>query len=225
MKQINLNNIDYSRLLPYVAILILSIFLFKSCQGSKELELNNADLKKEATELVASADKYIAKNNELNDKITVLEAQKQKVKKQIAYVQEKTQSGIEKVPALNTKQIATYYQERYKLPITITQYGVSLSDTVAKKNITELIQKEGCFEEIKLVKIDLDIEEKKGVAKDSINNNLTNANILLKDAVAGQDKIIGNAEKSVRKEKNKKTFWQVATGAITIGAGYLLIVK
>lgn len=208
-----------------IVILTLCFFLYRSCQGGKELQVANQKLKVEVRELVFTADKYVAKNNKLNDKIVLLEKKKQKVKKQIVHVQEKTKSDIKKVPTLNTKQIATYYQERYKLPITITQYGVSLSDTLAKKNIVELIEKDGCFEEIKLVKIDLDIEEKKGVAKDSINNNLTNANILLKDAVVGQNKIIDNAEKSVRKEKNKKTFWQVATGAVTIGAGYLLIVK
>lgn len=209
----------------YVVILVLIFFLFKSCEGSSELKLANDGLKKEVKELVSNSDKYVAANNALNDKITVLENQKQKVKTEIVYIQNKTKSDTKKVESLSTRQIANYYQERYKLPITITQYGVSLSDTIAKKNIVELIQKDGCFEEIKKVNAELKIEEKKGVLKDSVNGNLTNANILLKEAISGQDKIIDNAEKSLRKEKNKKTFWQVATGAVIVGASYLLIAK
>lgn len=208
-----------------IVILILCFFLFKSCQGNKELQVANRELKLEVKQLVFTADKYVAKNNALNDKNVLLEKQKQKVKKQIVYVQEKTKTEVEKIPTLNIKQKADYYQDRYKLPVTITQYGISLSDTISKKNIIELIERDGCFEEIELVKKELKIEEEKGITKDSINNNLTNANILLKDAVAGQDKIIENAEKSVRKEKNKKTFWQVATGAVITGAGYLILVK
>lgn len=214
--------LDYGQ---YIVILVLSFFLFKSCEGSNELKLANDDLKKEVKELVASADDYVAKNNALNDKITLLEKQKQKVKTEIVYIQNKAKSDIEKVTSLNSSQIAKYYQERYKLPIVITQYGVSLSDTVAKKNIVELVEKEGCFEEIKLVRTELQIEEQKGVLKDSVNGNLVNANILLKEAFTDQNKIIDNAEKSLRKEKNKKKFWQVATGAVIVAAGYLLIVE
>lgn len=209
----------------YVALGISLIFLFKSCECGKELKLANDGLKKEVKELVASADKYVAKNNALYDKITLLETQKQKVKTEIVYIQKQTDTAIKKVPTLNTKQIANYYQERYKLPVTITQYGVSLSDTIAKRNIVELIEKDGCFQEVKLFKTQLQIEEKKGVLKDTIISNITKANIDLHRAVFTQDKIIDNAEKSVRKEKNKKNFWKVTSGVILAGAGYLLITK
>ena len=208
-----------------IVIFTLAILLFKSCEGSKELQLANGKLKLEVKELVFTADKYVAKNNALNDEITLLEKQKQKIKTEIIYVQNKTKSDVKKVEPLTTKQIANYYQGRYKLPVTITQYGVSLSDTIAKKNIVELIEKDGCFEEIKLVRTELQIEEKKGILKDTIIGNVTKANIDLHKAVFTQNKIIDNAEKSVRKEKNKKTFWQVTSGVILAGAGYLLIVK
>lgn len=214
--------LDYGQ---YLVILVLSFFLFRSCQGNEELNIANRDLRYEVKELVASADKYANKVNELNDKIVQLENQKQKVKTEIVFVQKKTDTAIKKVPTLTTKQIANYYQERYKLPVTITQYGVSLSDTIAKKNIVELIEKDGCFQEIKLFKTQLQLEEKKGILKDTIIGNITKANIDLRKAVFAQEKIIDNAEKSLRKEKNKKTFWQVAAGAVIVGAGYLLITQ
>ena len=208
-----------------VALVIVSFLYFKSCQGSEKLQLANGYLKKENKELVISADKYVAKNNELNGKIVLLENQKQKVKIEKVYIQNKTKSEAEKVQSLSTKQIAVYYQERYKLPVTITQYGVSLSDTIAKKNIVELVQKDGCFQEIKLVQSELQIEEQKGVLKDSINGNLTNANLLLKTAITNQDQIIENTEKAFKKERNEKTFWKVVTGGAIIGAGYLFFAK
>lgn len=214
--------LDYGQ---YLVILILSFFLFKSCEGGKELNIANRDLRYKVKEYVLSADKYASKVNELNDKIVLLEQQKQKVKKEIVYIQNKTKSDVKKVPALNTKQIANYYQERYKLPVTITQYGVSLSDTIAKRNISELIQKDGCFEEIKLAETQLKLEEKKGVLKDTIIGNITKANIDLHKAVFAQNKIIENAEKSLRKEKRNKTFWKVTSGIILAGAGYLLITQ
>ena len=209
----------------YVIMVVLCFLLFKSCNGSKELKLANSDLKSEVKDLVASADKYVAKNNKLNDKIVVLEAQKQKVKTEIVYIENKTKSDIKKVPTLNTKQIAVYYQERYKKPVVITQYGVSLSDTLAKKNIVELIQKDGCFAEVKLFKTQLQLEEGKGIYKDTIIGNITKANVDLHKAMFAQKKIIINTEDLVKKEKNKKTFWQVATGAVLIGAGFLLTAK
>jgi len=208
-----------------IVIFTMAILLFKSCEGSKELQLANGKLKLEVKDLIITADKYVAKNNALSDKITLLETQKQKIKTEIVYIQNKTKSDVKKVPALSTKQIANYYQERYKLPVTITQYGVSLPDSISKKNIVELIQKDGCFQEIKLVRTELQIEEQKGFLKDTIIGNITKANIDLHKAVFTQDKIIDNAEKSLRKEKNKKTFWQVTSGAILVGAGYLLITQ
>ncbi len=209
----------------YIVILVLSFFLFKSCDRGKELSIANRNLQYEKKELIASADKYAEKVNELNGKIVLLEQLKQKVKVETVYIQNKTKSDVEKVATLNTKQIGKYYQERYKLPITITQYGVSLSDTIAKKNIAELIQKDGCFQEVALFKTQLQIEEKKGIFKDTIIENITKANIDLRKAVFTQDKIIENTEKAFKKERNKKTFWQVTSTVIAAGAGYLLITK
>ena len=208
-----------------LVILILGFFLFKSCQGNAELQIANRNLKLEVKHYVASADNYINRANKLNDKITLLEAQKQKVKTQVVYIQKQTGTAIKKVYTLNTKQIATYYQDRYKLPVTITQYGVALSDTLSKKNIVELVEKDGCLQEVKLFKTQLQLEEKKGIVKDTIIGNIAKANANLNQAVEAQGKIIGNVEKSLRQERNKKTFWQVTSGAILAGAVYLLIVR
>ena len=208
-----------------LVIIILIYLLFKSCQTNNKVQLANVDLKKEVNDLIDTADLIASKNRALRDTIAILEIKSQNVKTKIVYTQNKTKSDVKKVATLNTKHIANYYQERYKLPIIITKYGVSLSDTIAKKNIIELIQKDGCFAEVKLFQTQLQIEEQKGIFKDTIIGNITKANVDLNQAIFTQRKIINNAENSLQKEKNKKTFWQVTSGILAAGAGYLLITK
>lgn len=225
MTQINLTQINWTKVLHYTITIVLCIILFGKCTENKELQLSSAMLKKEAAQHEANAQKYVDKINALNDKVTILETKKQKVKKEIVYVEKKTQTKLEKIPSLTTKGIAVYYQKRYETPVVITQYGVALPDSVAKQNIKETIERDGCFEEIKLVKDELAIEEQKSAVKDTINHNLTMANIELKKANHLQKRVTKNAEKSFRREKNKKTFWQVVAGVAISIATYTAVVK
>ena len=195
----------------YLAMFILAFLLFKSCQSSNEVQLANNSLKNEVKDLIDTADRIADKNNQLRDTIAILKAKKQKVKKQIVYIQNKAKSDIKKVATLNTTQIAEYYSKRYKNDVKPTVSGVVLNDTVAKENITELIQKDGCFDEIKLVRSELVTTEKIGIVKDTIISNLTSINDLKQKAIESQERIIKNVEKSVRKEKRKKNFWKLTT--------------
>lgn len=165
------------------------------------------------------------KNNALNEKIVVLECLKQKVKKEIVCIKNNTKSTLEKANKLSTKEIASYYQKRHKKEVVITQYGVALTDSVAKENIKEIIEKDGCFEEIKLVKKELAIEEGKSLVKDSINSNLTKAYKELEKANSAQYELIQNVEKSLKKERVKKTFWTITTGVVIGTAAYFVIAK
>lgn len=206
-----------------IALVIVSLLYLKSCQGSQDLQLANSSLKKEVEISEIKASSVLSKNKVLLSKVDSLEKVKQKVVVQVQEVQKKTEKELKEVSSLTTKGIATYYKDRYKLPVTITQYGVSLSDTIGKLNITELIQKDGCFAERKLLKQQLVLEEQKNLAKDSISNNLIHANAELSIANYKQRQIIKNTENAVRKEKTKKTFWQVATGVAAIGIGVLVL--
>jgi hypothetical protein len=206
-----------------IALVIVSLLYFKSCQGSKDLQIANSSLKKDVQISEMKASNVLSKNKVLLSKVDSLEKLKQKVIVEVQKVQKKTETEIKKVPALTTKGIATYYQDRYKLPVTITQYGVSLSDTIGKLNITELIQKDGCFAQQQLLKQQLVLEEEKGLAKDTIFNNLIIAYSEIAKANFNQKKIITNTEKSLKKEKTKKTFWQVAAGAAAVGVGVLVL--
>jgi len=206
-----------------IALVVVSLLYFKSCQGGKELQHANTSLKKDVELSEIKAYNALSKNKYLVSKVDSLEKVKQKVIVQVQEVEKKTESEIKKVSSLTTKSIAAYYQDRYKLPVTITQYGVSVSDTIGKLNITELIQKDGCFSERKYLKQQIAIEEQKGIHKDSMNDNLIHANAELSRAIYTQKKVILNTENIVKKEKTKKTFWQVTTGAAAVVIGVLVL--
>ena len=221
--QINLNTLDWERLVSYLIILLLSTLLVKKCTRDNELESQIKTSKEEVKTLKVKVKQYSDKNNKLNEDLVILNSKKEKVRIKVTYLKSKEKSELKRVPNLTTKEIATYYQKRYKKPIMITQYGVSLSDSIAKENIKEVIQKDNCIEEVELVREELVIEEKKSMIKDTINSNLVKSNNLLVVTTNIQEEVIRKTEKSVKVEKAKKTFWQITTGAILIASTYFII--
>jgi len=222
MIQFNPYSINWNRVLPYVVIVLLSIIVLSTCKNSQKLELANESLLQDIEISYLNADKYVNHINELNDSLVILNKLKQKEKLKIVTVIKEVNAKIEAVGSLNTKGIANYYQNRYKLPVTITQYGVALNDTIAKKNIVELVQKDGLVKELSITKNILSIEEKKGVVKDSI---ISNKSLIIVE----KDKIIDshidiekNLTKSVKSEKTKKNIWKITAFGILGGAVYLL---
>ena len=131
-----------------------------------QLTISGLEQKNEISDL--KIEKHVNRINALNDKITSLETTKQREKIKIVTVVKEVKDKIEVVGSLNTKGIANYYQDRYKLPVTITQYGVSLNDTIAKENIKELIQKDGLQMELELTKNLLLFSENQSIIKDTI---------------------------------------------------------
>ena len=57
------------------------------------------------------------------------------------------------------------------------------------------------------------------------NKNLTKAFQEIEKANTAQTEMIQNVEKSLKKEKRKKTFWKVATVAAISASAYLVITK
>ena len=213
-------SIDWVKLGSYVAVMVLSFLLFKSCEKTNDLQLAH---KKEVKDLIETADKIAGKNRQLRDTISILEAKKQKVKKEIVYIQNKANSDIKKVAGLNTVQIAEYYSKRYKNDVKPTANGVVFSDTVAKSNMTELVNGDLCTEVLKLTRYELKNEEEISVTKDSIISNFEKSIVLKDKAIDIQKDVIKNIEKSVRKEKRKKNFWKFITGAVSIGSLYIFV--
>lgn len=223
MIQINLSRINWLQTSSYIAIIILSILLFRNCQDNEKLQLANSNFKQELKISDLKIEKHVNRINALNDSLVILNKLKQREKVKIVTVTKEVEKKIQSVGSLTTKGIANYYQDRYKLPIVITKYGISLSDTIAKKNIVELVQKDGLVLELNHTKNILNIAEKQLNIKDGV--------LILKDSIISEKdkqidshfKIEKNLNKQVRSERTKKTMWQILSGAILVGAGYLLI--
>lgn len=181
--------IDWVKIGSYIVIIILSFMLFKSCNKEPEVV-------------------YKDRIKVLTKKVKVLERQKQEIKTKIIYVQKETEKETEKVVRYTNYEISEYYGKRYDYELELAEDGVIMPDTIAKKNIVELIQKDGCFKELKLTNDVLKIEETKGFFKDSIISNLNDAVIL--------------QGKNIRREKNKKTFWQVVSMLLVTGSVYAI---
>jgi len=220
--QINIQSINWYRILPYAIIVLLSIMVLSTCNHSEKAQLA---LKKDIEISDLKAKSYASKVDLLKKDLSELEKKKQVEKLKIVTVIKEVEKKINVVSTLNTKGIANYYQNRYKLPVTITQYGVALADTVAKLNIVDVIERDGFKAELDLTKNVLSIAEKQSSIKDTI---ISNKDLIIseKDNQIGSHlEIEKSLNKSLKKEKVKKTFWQIMTGAAIIGGGYLFIAK
>lgn len=223
MIQINLSRINWIQTGSYIAIIILSLLLFRNCKDNEKLQLANSNYKQELKISDLKIEKHVNRINLLYDKIVLLEAEKSNEKTKIVTVVKEVEKKIQSVGSLTKKGIANYYSDRYKLPATITQYGVALKDTVHKMVIVDLIKKDGLETELYHTKNILNITENQSKIKDGI--------VILKDSIIIEKdkqidshfKIEENLTKSVKSEKTKKTIWKITSGAILVGAGYLLV--
>lgn len=206
----------------YIVIVVLIFALFRNCENNEKLQLADKYHKEQLKTSQLQAQKYANQVNVLNDKITLLETAKSKEKTKIVTVVKEVEKKIQSVGNLTTKGIANYYQDRYKVPVTITQYGVALKDTVHKMVIVDLIKKDGLVQELNHTKNILKITEKQSKIKDE--------SLILKDSIISEKdkqidshfKIEENLTKSVKSERTKKTMWKIISGGILVGAGYFL---
>jgi hypothetical protein len=222
-----------------IIILMLVLFLFKSCDGGTELSLANSSLKSEVKTYISNAKQLVAKNNSLEeakvkyqDSILGLKSKLEVRKIELAELNKKVIIKVNEVKTLKSREIAKYYADRYNMPkeVKSTNLGTALTDTVAKLNITELVRYDGVKEELKITKEVLSLEKNISVKKDSIILNVENQNTNLELAVKeyekatnSQSKIIENTEKMFKKEKRKTTFYKITTVVAIATSGYLLL--
>lgn len=224
-----------------IVIVVLCFFLFKSCQGERQTALAMETQIETTKQYVKNSDGFVAKVDSLK-KVSA------KLKKDIALIKNDSIARINEIAALKTKvntqlaaiktystnDIAKHYQGRYndKKGVVVTQYGVALSDGIAKQNLSELSVCDGAKTEMEVVKTDLQTQ-KRIVGKqdqyiavsDESFRVLQLAKTEKDKAFESQQATIKTAEKGIRKERNKKNFWKVTSGVILAGAGYLLITQ
>lgn len=220
MKTININ---WTQLVSYLLIIILTIIIMSQCSSNNEVALANNTLKKEIKDKENNVKKYADAINILNEKITELENKKSKVKKEVVEKIKTVYIEKEKVKSYTTNDFAKYYSKRYNDEVLASSSGVILEDITALKNVQELLDKDVLEFELYGAKNQLNLEEKKSSLKDTIINNLNFISLEKDKTLNLQNQIISNTEKSLRKEKTKKNFWKLATIGVLGGATYLLI--
>lgn len=233
MIQINLQSI-YVNILKHwskIALVIVSFFLWKSCKSGELSTVKIEEHKKREKQYISDAKKIEYEKDLFKDTIKFLEAQNQKRQTEVVDLTKKLKSKISDIKKYNSSDIANYYKDRYKLPneIKTTNLGTALTDKVARLNITDLVIGDGAKSELKITKNILLNTQIIVVQKDSIikitetqNSLLILANNESNEAFNKQGK---DAEKSLKAQKNKTLFWKTTTGAVIIGAGYLLLKK
>jgi hypothetical protein len=218
-----------------VALIITLLLLLKSCQGGSELSTAKNEIenyKKKEKEYVAQVNKLEYQKKKFIDTIKDLNSKNFKKFLEIIALTENVNSKISDIKHYNSSDIAKYYKDRYKLPkeVKTTNLGTALTDTVAKLNITDLVLGDGAKIELKITKEVLGNTQKIVTQKDSIITNVETQNNLLflankesDKAFNKQQEVVKSVEKSLRSEKNKKTFWRSFAIGASAYAGYLLI--
>ena len=243
MKQINLELVQKTvfKLLPYIGILILSTMIYFKINENSKLKLTVKAQKEQVKVYVETANKYVKEADALkkqlpNIKLDIIALEQNNHLKdvEIGLLKEKIKTKISVVSYYNSNDIALYYQKRYndKKGVILTQYGVALIDTIAKRSILELTLFDGAKQELFLTKDKLNTTEKIVVLKDTIIVNVEKQNGKLYLAISENNKaldkkeeVIKDTEKMFRHERNKKNFWKVATTTVIAGASYLLLTK
>jgi len=222
----------------YVALAIALFFLFKSCSGSSELSEDFAKAKAESTIYKNSAlvhEKKAIAFRETAEKqrefIKVLRSELEDTKTDLAMAKKETSRKVDKVKTMDLIGIKKYYKDRYNYTnIPIQSKGLVLSDTLNRFIIKDLIKGDGATASLKIAETALYQSEVIIDSLDSVNLTLIKSNDSfmlsvsdLKKANEKADEATKIVEKSLRKEKNKKTFWQVI-GTIGIATSAVLFI-
>ena len=243
MKNFNTNRLKsfFFENWSYIALAIIFLLYFGKCSDNDHLSLAMKAQKQAAEEFIQNSNGFAAKVDSLKKVSLKLKKDIALIKndsieriKEIAHLKSKVSTQLAIIKTYSTNDIAKHYQTRYndKKGVVVTQYGVALSDGIAKQNISELSVCDGVKTEMQVVKTELQAQKQIVKKQDQyIAVSYESFRVLQlakteKDkAFDSQQETLKTAEKGIRIEKNKKTFWQVATGVVIIGAGYFFIVE
>lgn len=223
-----------------IALVIVLILYLKSCEGANvikekylELEVKENVYKENAIALEKDAIAFQELANKRKDSIKNLKSEIIEIKGSLAAEKIKAKEKIEKVKNLNSQGIKDYYVDRFQyLDIQIVEQGLVMKDDLNRLIITNLIKGDSSEAQLRITQKTLEKTETLNSQLESANSELEQsngsfslANAELKKANEAADEKAQLALKSVQKEKNKKTFWQVVGVAGILTSSFLLITK
>lgn len=216
-------------------ILILAIFLFQQCNKTEELSLTAKISKSKAKDYLQQS-RLATKNlrgitASYDNKIDSIVNIENGYKLQLAENSKIVKAKISDLKLYSPTEITEYYKDRYdnQKDIVQSELGTTLKDTISRLVITDLIYGDGAKSEVKILRDVIKIKEDKfDICNSTVDSLIVGIGTITKNyelANVEKDNAINVTEKAFKKEQNKKNLWQVISGAIAIGAGYLLFVK
>ncbi len=216
-------------------MIILVLLLWQQCSKSKELLLS-AELSKSKAKDYLQKSRLATKNlqgitDTYNRKIDSIKRIEKLYENKIFELSKNTKAKIGDLRHYSSTQITEYYKDRYnnKNDIIQSKLGTTLKDTISRLVITDLIYGDGAKAEVKILR---DVVKSKNDKFNICNSTVDSLKVgivtITKNyelANAEKDNAIKTTEKALKKERGKKNVWKVISGAIAIGAGYLLFVK
>lgn len=228
------------KLLPHLVIASLAIFIYLKMNENTKLSYTVKAQKEQAKSYAEKAKEYAKEADALKKQVPKLKSNVIALEKnnhlkdlEIGLLKNKVKAKLDVVSHYNSNDIALYYQKRYndKKGVVLTQYGVALTDTIAKESISELTLFDGAKQELVLTKDKLNTTERIVVLKDTIISNVERQNTKLSlainennKALDKKDDVIKSTEKMFRHERNKKNFWKITAFGI-LGSGIYFLAK
>jgi hypothetical protein len=228
--------------------LIIAIFLcMLQCNQNEGLQTANNTLDQDAKVHQKTAESYLALNDQLksnalkyDDTIATIRKESRQKDLQITSLNKKVAERVEQVKAYKSIDIQGYVVDRYNLKpidVPIVEKGVVFKDTVAILVVTDLVRYDGAKAELSITKEKLKDEQKINHQLELKNDNCEQQNQNSMLAISEKDKAfslkeqeatkalndLSTSRKNEKKESNKKNFWQITSGVLTVVATTLLI--
>lgn len=194
MKQINIYNVDWHKVLLYLIIGMLILVCTDQCNGINKRQTKIAELQ-------GRKQTHIETIKTVYDTIKVKET-KIITNTKIVYAK------LDSVKQYSNTDIVSYYQKRYKSvnDIKPIELGVGFTDSIAKGNISELVKYDGVKVELKLTKDILDNTSFIVAQQDSI--------------IDIADEQLKLTTTQLKKQRQKTTLWKIISFvAIGVGVG------
>jgi len=202
--KINLSNYNikdfFIRNFQIILIVILVFFLLKSCDVGLELKNKNAKLETRKDSLQNLSKRQL-------DQVSDLEMVVQAINDTVKFLKKESKVSENRLYALQKK---ISFRPKYIYEIQ------NCNDTI--QSIYNLsVTKDSLCNNVISDKNKIIVKQDKVIIADSLQKTLLRSVVEKKDlAITVQDEIISNNKKQIRKEKTKKTFWQIVTGVLIV---------
>lgn len=221
-----------------IVIAILVGLIFALLNNNSNLNTENAKLEGLVMVNESVSDLYMSQIHDRDKKIKVyitridsMDRVISSSESRVVYINKERDGKLSDVSKYSVTQSAEYFKSRYKTKdVKVSSDYVMVKDTVSKMCISDLVSGDYARAELKITRVVLGDVKLQSKMKDTViseldmNRKTLEQVVSIKDStISLKDKIIGNTQKQLKKEKRNKTLYKITTVAAMAAGGYLLI--